>query len=341
VPAEPSTAVTWLDRLRALRPGGRRTRVALQWLGNEMAVARVRQGGPRPLIEKIAVLPAPVERRADVVKRLIDDGTLAAAPVVVLLAPGQYDLQQLPVPAVPDEEMRDALRWQLRSHLAYAPEEAMLDFTRLPRAAEQKDALLAVAAHRPMIEAALAPLLQHGVTVDAVDVPEFAQRNLAGFQRSDGVTSAWLGFERDTCLLTVQMDGELAFTRRMLMPGAAVNAIDSGLPDSAQHVSERVVVQVQRSLDLFERQSGLPSLAHAMLGPHPHAPLIALLLAERCALRVDAFDAAKSFEFMPGATTTELPTAALGALGAAMRVESQGAAAPRTTRLQALRRKAA
>jgi MSHA biogenesis protein MshI len=236
---------------------------------------------------------------------------------------------------VPTEELRDALRWQLRSHLAYAPEEALLDFIRLPRREEQKDLLLAVAAHRPVVEAALQPLLQHGVAVESVDVPEFAQRNLAGFDGATGVTSAWLGFERDTCLLTVHLDGELAFARRMLMPGAAADAIEIDSPEAARHTADRIVVQVQRSLDLFERQSGLPSLAYATLGPHRHARLIAELLADRCALRVELFDPEPRFQMLHADPATPLPPAALGALGAALRGEESLAVGQWQARLRA------
>jgi MSHA biogenesis protein MshI len=329
-------AVTWLDRLRTLRLGGGSMCTGLQWLGNEVAIATVRGGSDGDArIVRIAVLPAPAERRVEVVRQLVRAGVLGSAPIVVLLAPGQYDLQQMPLPAVPDDEMRDALRWQLRSHLAYPPEEALLDFIRLPHGGEHKQLLLAVAAHRPVVEAALLPLLQNALTVTAVDVPEFAQRNLAGFKGAAGVTSAWLGFERDTCLLTVHLDSELAFSRRMLMPGAAANEIEPETAESAQHIAERVVLQVQRSLDLFERQSGLAPLARAMLGPHRHAALIAALLADRCALRVETFDLEQRFQ-LPGADhATQLPPAALGALGAALRADEPRTAASLRARLRA------
>lgn len=331
-------AVTWLDRLRTLRLGGGSMCTGLQWLGNEVAIATVRggtDGDGAARIVRMAVLPAPAERRVEVVRQLVRDGVLGSAPVVILLAPGQYDLQQMPLPAVPEDEIRDALRWQLRSHLAYPPEEALLDFVRLPHGVEHKQLLLAVAAHRPVVEAALMPLLQNALTVTAVDVPEFAQRNLAGFKGPAGVTSAWLGFERDTCLLTVHLDSELAFSRRMLIPGAAANEIEIDTPESAQHIAERVVLQLQRSIELFERQSGLAPLARAMLGPHRHAALIATLLADRCALRVETFDLARRFR-LPGADrATDLAPAALGALGAALRAEAPFAGGSWRVRLKA------
>ena len=72
-----------------------------------------------------------------------------------------------------------------------------------------------------------------------------------------------------------------------------------------------------------------------MLGPHRHAALIAALLADRCALRVETFDLEQRFQ-LPGADhATQLPPAALGALGAALRAEAPLAAGSWRGRLQA------
>jgi Tfp pilus assembly PilM family ATPase len=92
---------------------------------------------------------------------------------------------------------------------------------------------------------------------------------------------------------------------------------------------------VQRSLDLFERQSGLPSLAYAVLGPHRHARLIAEMLADRCALRVELFDPAQRFHQSAADRATPLPPAALGVLGAALRVEESIAVGQWQARLRA------
>jgi MSHA biogenesis protein MshI len=244
---------------------------------------------------------------------------------VLTLAPGQYDLHQVAAPAVPADELRDALRWQLRSSLAYPPEEAAIDFARLPHGeSHTKDTLLVVTAHRPVIEAAVAPFTTHGVFIDAVDIPEFAQRNLARLGGPADTTSAWLGFERETCLLTAHLNGELAFARRMLLPGANHNAIDADTPESIMHVTDRIVTQAQRTLDTFERQSGLPAVTRITVGPHRHAAAISDALADRTGLLVTRFNARTTFDFgsAAGEWANELPAAALPAIGAALRIDA-------------------
>jgi MSHA biogenesis protein MshI len=338
----------WLRRLRRARLAASGVLVGAQWIGGELVLARVHRDLERPEIDQVTIMPAPQESRAELVKKLAGARQLAGASLVLTLAPGQYDLHQLAAPAVPAEELRDALRWQLRSNLAYAPEEAAIDFVRVPHGAEShtKEALLVVTAHRPMIEGAVAPFTANGVFVEAVDIPEFAQRNLARLAGPGEGTSAWLGFERETCLLTAHLNGELAFARRMLLPGANHNAIDADTPESIMHVTDRIVTQAQRTLDTFERQSGLPPVTRITVGPHRHAASITDALADRTGLIVTRFNARTMFDFGSDAANlaNELPGAALPAIGAALRVEEDegdGAFAGWAQRLRAAFKRAA
>ena len=315
----------WLRRLRRARLSSAGALVGAQWIGAELVLARVHRDVERPEVDQIVVVPAPHESRADLVKQLAAGNLLGSAGLVVTLAPGQYDLHQVAAPAVPAEELRDALRWQLRGSLAYPPEEAALDFVRVPHGAgsHTKETLLVVTAHRPTVEGAVAPFTASGLVVEAIDIPEFAQRNLARLSSVTEGTSAWLGFERETCLLTAHLNDELAFARRMLLPGAGQNAIDADTPESVMHVTDRIVTQAQRTLDTFERQSGLPPVTRITVGPHRHAASITDALADRTGLVVTRFNPRTSFEFSTEAArwVNELPAAVLPALGAALRVE--------------------
>jgi MSHA biogenesis protein MshI len=314
-----------LRRLRRARLSASDALVGAQWVGAELALARVHGDAERPEIDQVAMVPAPQESRAELVRQLAAGDLLGGASIVLTLAPGQYDLHQITAPAVPPEELRDALRWQLRGSLAYAPEEAVLDFVRVPHGPDSrtKEALLVVTAHRPTVDGAIAPFTLAGVNVEAVDIPEFAQRNLARLGTPAEGTSAWLGFERETCLLTAQTKGELAFARRMLLPGANHNAIDADTPESIMHVTDRIVTQAQRTLDTFERQSGLPPVTRITVGPHRYAASIADALADRTGVVVARFDPRTTFEFGPAAAnwSNALPAAVLPAIGAALRID--------------------
>lgn len=288
-------------------------------------------------------------RRGEAVRRLAHTGALRDAQVHLVLAPGEYDLYQLPAPPVPDDELREALRWQLRGTLPYAPEDAEIDFVRIPAPVQEevastaKAAVLVVAAPRATVEQLAAPFVAASVSVHAVDVPEFAQRNLALLSPMSPNTRsgaqvpgcvAWITFDHDACVLTVQTSaghpqpGELCFTRRIHIPG--VSAVPShGALDAdhiVNHLIERVVTQVQRSLDVFERQSGQPPVTLLTVGPHRYDVSIAQTLADRLALVCSTFDPSAHLTVSRELPASESPLWAdtLMALGAALRVENKG-----------------
>jgi hypothetical protein len=88
------------------------------------------------------------------------------------------------------------------------------------------------------------------------------------------------------------------------------------------------VTQAQRTLDTFERQSGLPPVTRITVGPHRHAAAITDALADRTGSYVTRFSAQATFDFGSRAANLahEFPAAALPAIGAALRVDEDGEA---------------
>src|SRR5262249_33685869 len=85
----------------------------------------------------------------------------------------------------------------------------------------------------------------------------------------------------------------------------------------------RIVTQAQRTLDTFERQSGLPPVTHITVGPHRHTASITDALADRTGLMVTRFNPRQVFDFGTEAANwaNELPAAVLPALGAGLRLD--------------------
>ncbi len=289
-----------------------------------------------PTLRALQHVAVESSRRADVVKHWINTGALRHARAVVVLTPGEYDLVQMTAPAVPEEEMREALRWQLRGTLPYSPEEATLDYVRVPQAADapQRPTLLVIVAPRSTVAMAVAPLVDSGLEIEAVDAPELAQRNLLQLVGGADGTTAWLGFESNACLLTVHAGEELAFTRRIPVTGLSQ---DVETEHQLAYLSERIGTQVQRSLDLVERQLGQPHASRIWLSPHRQAERIAREVAERTGLTVQAFEPLQTLDVPDRALTAEgWGHDQMTALGAALRTPAAAIAAPRAAWLQRL-----
>lgn len=324
------------------RARGARARVGVQVDDRRLAVVRVRAAmGDRPILEHVeTVVSADSGVRAAALRRLAQAGLMRDAEVSLALSAGQYELHAINTPPVPEDELRDAVRWQLRGVLAYAPEEAAVDFSRLPQPADAatsqagRPQLLAVAARLVTVDAGVRALAECGVTVTSVDIPEFAQRNLSLLHAAPEGCVAWLSFEADACLLTVQLGGELCFARRFQAQGASLLVAGAGggagsdaaggeADSVTQYFIERVVVHTQRSLELFERQSGLPAVSQMWIAPHLCATQLAGTIVERTGVDTRVFAVAEAFE--PGAAFLASTSAAqsnpdwLVAAGAALR----------------------
>jgi MSHA biogenesis protein MshI len=178
--------------------------------------------------------------------------------------------------------------------------------------------LLVVAAQRRAVAQAVQPLASAGIDVLAVDVPEMAQRNLLAMLPGADLGQALLSLDQSSGLLTVIKQGELCFARRILMPRS--NAVEEEDPE---HVATRIATQIQRSVEVVERQSGLAPVQTVWIGPHPYAALIARCTVEQTGIDCPQLDLQAEVRFAGAAPdlASESAAGALLAIGAALRDE--------------------
>jgi MSHA biogenesis protein MshI len=97
----------------------------------------------------------------------------------------------------------------------------------------------------------------------AIDIPELAQRNLAGLFEEANRGLALLSCDRHGGRLTVTYGGELYMTRHIEVGCAELTEADAGT------LYERVLLDIQRSLDNFDRNYSAISLSRLLVGPLP------------------------------------------------------------------------
>lgn len=322
--------MNWLRELPwgAFKRGHRSiTQVGLVRCATEMVAARVRLDCDGYVIEQWQAAALRSREAKDAVVQLARTGIFRNAPLVLVLGSEHYNTYPLQAPAVPAAEMRDALRWKLRDMLPYAPEEAVVEFVPLAHGRAQHEAasLLAVAAPRRDVAQAVEPLAAAGIEVHAVDIAETAQRNLLNRLPGLEPDRALLGLDEGSALLTVLHEGELCLARRIAIARAADDQ-----EEDPEHVAARIATQVQRSLEVVERQSGLPPIRTVWIGPHPFCALIARCTAEQSGLECRQLDMPTELRFADGVAPlpAELAPLALLAIGAALRDEGQTASPP-------------
>ena len=284
------------------------------------AIERV--ANARPMLRLAVLVPGP--GGVETIDRAAREGQAASRHVVTLLAGGEYQILNVEAPNVPREEMKTAIRWRLKDILDFPAAEATIDVLDIPLDANSRaqQSIFAVAARNTVIQPRQKLFLDAKVDLHAIDIPEMAQRNVSAMLEPEGRGIAMLSFGDDGGLLTVSYRGELYLSRRFEV------TLDQLLePDHERkhQTFDKITLELQRSLDHFERQYSFISIAKLFLGPSPVSGLDEYL-SSNLYTPVETLDLATLFDLT---RTPELADKAQQqrfflAIGAALR-EGEGA----------------
>lgn len=154
-------------------------------------------------------------------------------------------------------------------------------------------AMFAVSARNEIIAGHVRRFQDAHIGLAAIDVPEAAQRNISALFEEQDRGLAFLGFDESGGLLTVTFRGELYLSRRIDVSTARL--LDGDAQTRSQ-LHERIALEVQRSLDHFDRQYSFITLSRFMLGPLADDAGLAEYLAGNIYVRVERADLAAAFD---------------------------------------------
>lgn len=243
------------------------------------------------------------------------------------LAFGSYGLFQLAPPPVPDAELREAVRWQVKDLIDYPLDEAIVDVFRVGADSRRENARNAyvVAARKSVVQQQVQLMRHARLKIDAIDIPELCLRNLAVRLPEDarGVSLLYLGV--DSGVVVVCRGGRLQLARDIPFGTAALSgrAEPGGFGDPEERLG-LLALDIQRSLDFYEssfRQT--PVAALYLLPTTPPLPDLLPELQSRLGTPVNPFVLGDVLDGEP----EELRRAerCLLAVGAALRGGREGA----------------
>jgi MSHA biogenesis protein MshI len=258
---------------------------------------------------------------AEALKRL--RGTLRAKRYAcsALLAPGQYQMQLVEAPNVPAPELKAAVRWKLKDLLDYPVDQATVDVVDVPQGrsgGSRAHYVYAVSARNDQIASRMKLFHDARVPLAAIDVPEMAQRNVARLFEESGRGLAMLVFGEYGGMLTFTCDGELYLARQT---DISLSQLTSLSGTTREQILERLVLELQRSLDHFDRQFSDVTLSRLLLAPLPPELGVQEYLAESLYVPVQTFDLADVVDLQgaPELREPERQPFRLHVLGAALR----------------------
>jgi MSHA biogenesis protein MshI len=242
-----------------------------------------------------------------------------------LLPSRHYHLHELEAPNVPAAELRGAVGWRVKDLIEYPLEAATVDVLAIPAdpaATERASSVYAVIARNDGIAESVRPFEAGGIELGALDIVELGQRNVATlFETDDGGGIAMLAFYANEALLTFTRAGELYASRRIEIPVAQL--MSATYKQRAEHL-ERIALEVQRSLDHFERQFHYVPLSKLLIGPLPQDIGLHEYLASSIDGVVESADLAAVLELpsVVDLTPPERQFQYLSVIGAALRDEA-------------------
>ncbi|MEO8142864.1 MAG: agglutinin biogenesis protein MshI [Betaproteobacteria bacterium] len=212
---------------------------------------------------------ASVEERPGAVEKLAKELHFDRHNCATLLRAGEYQMLVVEAPTVPQAELKSAIRWRIKDLLDYHVDDATVDVLDIPPESGQparNHSMYAVAARNEVIQAQVKAFEAARIPLSAIDVPEIAQRNISALHETEGRGAALLYFTSEFGLLTVTCGAELYLSRRIEVGLAQLLGATS---QAREELFGRVVLELQRSFDHFERQFRHVTVAKLLLGPEP------------------------------------------------------------------------
>jgi MSHA biogenesis protein MshI len=277
-------------------------------------------GGGKPQVVKCATLSGAVFGAAGLAQ-LAREIAVPKFQWTLSLAHGDYKMVVLPEPAVKPAEMAGSVRWSLGTVLEYPVEEAAVDWISIPtlkHLPQRPQHLYAVAAPNAVILQRAETFRQAKIALNAVDIRETAQRNIAALLEKPGEALGMVSVNAQGVQITFTFEGELYLDRFIDAPLATAVAGDDA---SRTRMFERITLQVQRSLDFLHRTLSFMPVGRIVMAPLPAPIALREHLAQNIAEPVEMLDLASVFDFSrtPELAPEEAQARYFVALGAALR----------------------
>lgn len=201
--------------------------------------------------------------------RLAKELGFARFQCATLLGPGEYKLLLVEAPNVPRTELKTAIRWRIKDMLEYHVDDATVDVLEVPRnpaSGERAHAMYAIAARNEVIRSCIDRFESARIPLSVIDIQETAQRNVAALFERDERGLAMLHLGNEQGLLTINFHGELVFARRIDVSMPALISASGAVRDEQ---FQRILLELQRTFDHFDRQYTYVPVAKLMLAPDP------------------------------------------------------------------------
>jgi len=217
--------------------------------------------------------------------------------------------------------LRAAIRWRVKDLIDFHIDDAVIDVFDVPnqRVSGANKMMYAVVAKSSTVRRQVDLLAGAGLNLDVIDIPELALRNIAALLPEDVAGVALLYLTARGGLITITRQTTLYLSRRIDLGYEVLG----GDLDSAAPRLDRIVVEIQRSLDYYESHFSQPPVTNVIIAPLP-GPIAGMdeYLSQQLGIAVRLLDLNTLID-MDTPLDPGLQSQCLLAIGAALRTESK------------------
>ncbi|MBT3531748.1 MAG: hypothetical protein HOF74_00650 [Gammaproteobacteria bacterium] len=297
------------------------SRVGLSVSSDHLVLAHMEERGERPFLMHCPRIALESEKdAAQALAKVVKDLELQDTQCSYVLNRKDYNLHLVEAPEVEEAELRAAVRWKIKDLLDMKVEDAAIDVFPVPDDAYRgRKMVYVVAALKSRIQSIVDMVTESGLTLAVIDIPELAMQNLTRRFVDDAHGVAFMDLRKNGSTMNISREGQMYLTRRIntqMEPDAMQSMEWAGLRD-------RLVLEIQRSLDYFESQMSQGQVSQIVLAQRQKdsAAMVAAL-DESLSAKVSVLDLAQSIG-SDIELTPELQQIAMAAIGATLRGEKK------------------
>ncbi len=302
----------WLDRI-----GAKNGSVGIEIISGGLAIAAKGCLGKAEDIDVLGLLKPESEQDSLLheLAHFTHKHRIGRRPCHLVLHPQDYQLLLVEAPEVPDEALREAVRWRIKDLVTIPADKAVVDVFKLPADASKpaQKMLYAVVSELGRVQELIGLVKASGLTLASIDIGEMAMRNVSllvsGAAQERGVGIARI--VEGGGVVSLYRRGNLYLSRQFQLQYRA------GLLDDLP--VDTLALEVQRSLDYYERQMGLaPPTALYLCGENVSRDKITPELTRSINVPAKYLDIGASLSFA-GDIDDGMTQVCMGALGGVYR----------------------
>lgn len=275
--------------------------------------------GGKPRVVKYASIPGD---QLDIgsLTELSKNISASGCPWALSLSRKEYNIMVVQEPSVQREEFDHAVRWLISDMIDFPAEDASVAWMQIPTVEllPNRPSNIYVLLAKQNILSGYATLFQNaGISLQAIDVRETAQRNIAALAGKAGEGAGMLVIEKVGTQFTVTFNNEL-YLDRFIQESLLSEDMDA---DARAQSGERIVLQIQRSLDFIARNMPFIDIHRILMAPMPDNLDMGDFISPHLHVPVEKLDLASIFDFSqtPELAREENQAHYFSALGGALR----------------------